>query len=257
MPEKLPWRHYLSLRTQMPVGAKLAKKIITESYHAKEDICQMFDVDPKKIVVIYAGIDQSFKPVNDLQFLNSVQKKYNLPNHFILYVGSFLPHKNLLTLVRAYNILPTWLKNDFRLVLAGHHGWNHENIKKLVIDLGLEKNVIFPGFIAQEDLPFLYKLADTFAFPSLYEGFGLPVLEAMACGTPVVAANSSSIPEVVGDAGMLLSPKDLDAWAYALKRVLTQPELTEKMIAKGLERVSRFDWDETARQTRLVYEALS
>jgi len=256
-PGNLPRSHYLSLRLQMPLGARRAEKIITESQCAKKDICRFFQVDPKKVQVIYGGVDESYITVEDKNQLTEVQHNYNLPNHFILYLGSFLPHKNLFTLLRAYARLPLFLRNQYSLVLGGNPGKHLNGIMKLMLELDIQERVILPGYVSSDDIAPLYSLADIFVYPSLYEGFGLPPLEAMACGTPVVVSNSSSIPEVVGDAGLLVDPQDIAGWSAAIEQVLSEPDLRAQMRCAGLIQADKFKWAESAKQTLAVYEEVA
>lgn len=256
VPGMIPKHHALSLKIQMPIGAKLARKIITDSNSAKEDICHYFGTNPEKVAVIPGGVDEAFKPIGDQKKLDLIKKRYNLTDNFILYLGSFLPHKNLSTLLHAYRQLPDCIRESFTLVLAGYQGWNFDVVRRLIYELSLNDQVITPGRIPFEDLPALYSLASLFVFPSLYEGFGLPILEAMACGTPVIASNVSSIPEVVGDAGVLASPTEVEAWIDVITKVLLSQSEVTKMRLKGLERAKLFNWNEAARKTLAVYEEL-
>jgi len=254
IPDMIPRSHYLSLSLQMPLGARRAKRIITEPNSAKKDNRRSFGIEPGKIEVIPGGVNESFLPMQSREKLEYVRQKYELPNRFILYVGSFLPHKNLPALLRAYKRLSSSLREEFKLVFAGNKDWNFPNIYTLVSELSLQDQVIFLGHVPKEDLPTIYSLAYLFVFPSLYEGFGLPALEAMACGVPVVASNSSSIPEVVGEAGILVDPREEDELSQALEQVLTNPELHSQLVEKGLARASLFTWKESARRTLAVYE---
>lgn len=254
VPRMIPRSHYLSLSLQMPLGARRANRIITESSSAKKDICRSFGIEPGKVDVIPAGVGESFLLMQDRKKLENVRGKYELPNRFILHVGSFLPHKNLPTLVHAYEHLSPSLREEFKLAFAGERDWNFPNIRGLVSDLGLQDQAIFLGHVWEEDLPLIYNLADLFVLPSLYEGFGLPLLEAMACGLPVVASNASSIPEVVGEAGILVDPQETVDFTQAIEHVLTNGELHSQMVEKGLARASLFSWEESARRTLAVYE---
>jgi glycosyltransferase involved in cell wall biosynthesis len=182
--------------------------------------------------------------------LEKVRSRYGLPERFILHVGTIEPRKNLPTLFQSLKLLST---REVRLVIAGRKGWSCEEIFAQLARLGLESQVVFTGFVLDEDLPALYSLAEVFAYPSLYEGFGLPPLEAMACGTPVVSSNSSSLPEVVGDAAILVAPGDVPGWKEAFETLLARPELKASLRESGLRRASRFTWEAAALKTREVY----
>ena len=182
--------------------------IITDSQHAKRDILNIWKINPKKVVVIPLGLSNRYKPTYDLNVLNKVKNRLNLPEKFILYLGNFKPHKNVESLVKAYKVTSKSFPK-YKLVLAGSIDEYGKEIMNLVANEGLMNKVIFTDTIKEDDYPeALLSLADVFVFPTLYEGFGLPPLEAMACGTPVIASNLTSVPEVVGDAGILVDPID-------------------------------------------------
>jgi len=203
-------------------------------------------------MVIPEAAHTRYRPMS-LESVDPALKRYVIERPYILYVGSLEKRKNLPRLLEAYaylrETLPGW-----KLVIVGGRKWKSDPIYKAVQRLGLEPHVIFTGFVAEEDLPALYNGADLFVFPSLYEGFGLPVLEAMACGTPVVTSNTSSLPEVAGEAALLVAPTDVKAIAAAMQRVLSEPDLAAELRRRGLERASQFSWERTARETLAVYE---
>jgi glycosyltransferase involved in cell wall biosynthesis len=185
-----------------------------------------------------------------------VQQKYNLPPKFILYVGTIEPRKNLSRLLEVFREL---LNNNLevKLVIIGKKGWLYEAFFNKLQTLGLEDRVIFPGYVEEADLPACYQLAKVFVFPSVYEGFGLPPLEAMACGIPVISSNSSSLPEVVGDGGLLVGPNDTQAWVTALTRVLTDTELQRDLRKRALAQAQKFSWANAANEMKAVYQTLS
>ncbi len=241
------------LSAAMPRFLRAADAIIAVSQWTKADAMRLYGIPEDKITVIYEGVHPHFRPPT-AEDIAAARRKYNLPERFILYLGTIEPRKNLSVLLDAYALLRSQhVCADARLVIAGKKGWLYEPFLRHVRELGLQDEVLFPGFIADDDLPALYGAADVFAYPSLFEGFGLPVLEAMACAVPVVCSNASSLPEVAGDAALLVSPHDTAALAAALQRVLADAELRVKLVTLGLAQARRFTWQETARQTLAVY----
>jgi len=243
------------LNKVVPRSVHRADLVLADSQNTKDDLVELLDVEPDKIEVVYPGVEERFHPIEDQALLEEVRKRYNLPPRFILGLGTLQPRKNFTTLIEAFADL-RFAICDLRLVIAGGKGWLYEDIFAIVERLGLEEQVSFPGFVADEDLPALYNLADLFVFPSLYEGFGLPPLEALACGKPLVASNASSLPEVVGEAGLMVEATDAEALAEAMKRVLEDNALREGMIAKGLEQARQFTWQKAAAKLLSLYEAL-
>ena len=239
-------------RYWLPWAVQHVDVIITVSQQSRKDILHFLPVSPDKVMVIPEAADSRFRPLPD-DVVASVLQRYDIPKPYILYVGSLAPRKNLPRLLRAYARVREW-HPAWRLVIVGARKWKTTPIFATVQQLELEPYVHFTGYVADEDLPALYNGADLFVFPSLYEGFGLPVLEAMACGTPVITSNTSSLPEVAGDAALLVDPHDVEAIAAAMHRVLTDPDLARKLRKKGLARASQFTWERTARETIAVYE---
>jgi glycosyltransferase involved in cell wall biosynthesis len=235
-------------------GKAFAKKsinIITDSEHAKKDIIKFWKIRSEKITTIPLGLSDRYVPVNDLRLLDRIKTKFDLPEKFILYLGNFKPHKNVESLVKAFKKVESRFRK-YKLVLAGPLDENGKTIKNMTSDLGLSDKVLFTDTIREKDCPeALLSLAELFVFPTLYEGFGLPPLEAMACGTPVVASNVTSVPEVVGDAGFLVDPTDDEEIGRAIGYLLENPEKREFYSKKGLERAKRFRKKET---TEKLYE---
>ena len=238
----------------LPRSIPWADRIIVDSEHSKGDVNRFLGISAEHIEVIHLGVDKSFRPVEDESVLESVRDRYGLPQMFVLYLGTLEPRKGIDTLIAAYGDLAPDIPHH--LVIAGQRGWYTEPIFQQVAALGLDHQVHFTGYVADEDLPALYSLAQLFVYPSQYEGFGLPVLEAMACGVPVVTSNTSSLPEVVGDAALLVQPKEAQSLAVAMLHVLNDDELRAKMRLRGLEQAARFTWEETARRTLQVYEKM-
>ena len=218
-------------------------------------LVELLGVESDKIEVVYPGVEKRFHPIEDQTLLEEVRNRYYLPSRFILSLGTLQPRKNFARLIEAYSLLVTHYP-FLQLVIAGGKGWLYEEIFATVEQLGLEEKVIFPGFVADGDLPALYNLADLFVFPSLYEGFGLPPLEALACGRPVITSDASSLPEVTGGAGLMVEAIDVEALAEAMKRVLEDKTLREGMIARGLEQAGKFTWEKAAVKLLNLYETL-
>lgn len=239
----------------MPFTYRFADKIICVSEHTKKDLIQQIKINEEKMVVIPEAAGDQFKPVADKKKIDKILDKYYISGRFILHMGTLNPRKNLEFLIKVFNRVHK-LMPDVKLVIAGKKGWHYENLFDTVRHLGLEKFVIFTGYIDDDEAPYLYSAADVYTFPSIYEGFGLPPLEAMSCGTPVVASNTSSIPEVVGDAGILLNPTDVESWVKALLRLLRDDNERKEMSAKSLARAKQFSWTKTARKTVEVYEEI-
>ena len=231
--------------------------IIAVSQNTKEDIIRLLGVPEDKITVIYEAANPIYRPIEDDEELRRVREKYHIAGDFILFVSTIEPRKNLPALLRAFRQLLNDYKPEVQLVVAGRRGWLSENVFSLVDELELTEDVLFLGRVPLEDLPPLYTAARLFAYTSTYEGFGLPPLEAMACGTPVVVSNVSSLPEVVGDAALLVAPDDIPGLTVALWRGLTDEARRAELIAKGFRRAQCFSWEKAARQTLAVYQSLA
>jgi len=250
-PEVFNRANRLYLRHFAPSSFRRASRVIAISEHTRRDVIELCGVPPERVTTIYLAADERFQPAGS-EALARFRADRDLTRPFVLYLGTLEPRKNVITLVRAYHELRRQ-GAEHALVLAGGRGWQYEPIFELVQRLGLEQHVMFPGFIPPGEQALWYSAADVFAFPSLYEGFGLPLLEAMACGTPVVASNSSSLPEVVGEAGILAEPTDVAGFASALTRVLEDEETRARLRAAGLARARTFSWRKMAEETVQVY----
>jgi glycosyltransferase involved in cell wall biosynthesis len=241
----------LNHRLIMPLELKTSDAVIAVSENTKHDLIKHFNVDEGRIHVVYEGVDSTFRSCDT----SEVKSKYGLDFPFILYVGTLEPRKNIPRLLNAFKkLVDSGISH--RLVVAGRSGWKYAGILESVGKLGLTGRVVFTGYVPREDLPGLYSLADVFVFPSLYEGFGLPVLEAMACGTPVVCSNTSSLPEVAGDAALTVDPLDVEGLAESMERVLTDGGLADKLRKRGLKQAAGFTWEYAAGKTLKVYEGL-
>ncbi len=232
--------------------ASRAAAIITDSGYSKRTIVSRLQVEPNKVHVIPVALGAEFKPtIPDEATLG----RYGITVPYLLYIGNFKPHKNLPRLLQAYAALPSALRGRYRLVLAGGDGSRRPELEALARSLGLGDRVHFPGLIDDRDLPLVYSACSLFVLPSLEEGFGLPALEAMACGAPVAAANRAAIPEVVGAAGLLFDPEDVSSMVRAMTAILTDAGLSDDLRRRGLERVSEFSRERTAgRVLMLLYD---
>jgi glycosyltransferase involved in cell wall biosynthesis len=243
---------YICQKMMFPKIVQSIDKIISDSHHTKQDIIKHFKIPEDKIKVIHLAASENYRPLNEKEIIN-IKQKYNLNYPFILYVGTLEPRKNIPTLLKAlYKLKKQGIKH--KLVITGKKGWKYKSIFETIDKLNLQKDVIFTGYVPDEDLPALYNAADLFVYPSLYEGFGLPPLEAMQCGTPVITSNTSSLPEVVGDAGIMVNPYDVDELANKMYEVLTNDGLREELSKKGLERAKLFSWKKCAEEHLKVYE---
>jgi glycosyltransferase involved in cell wall biosynthesis len=231
--------------------ARRANHIIAISQSTKDDIVRHFGVPSDKVTVVYMGVDDEFHPL-PAHSVDAFREKKGLPPEFILYVGTIEPRKNLARLIRSFALLRK-AGLSHHLIIGGGKGWMYDQVFAVVQEEGLQDCVHFPGFIAQEELAWWYNAADLFVYPSLYEGFGIPPLEAMACGTPVVVSNVSSLPEVVGDTGETVNPESIDEIAEAMRRLVVQREQHEARRAAGLARARTFSWQRAAFETTRVY----
>ncbi|MGD0765405.1 MAG: glycosyltransferase family 1 protein [Dehalococcoidia bacterium] len=232
--------------------AKVADRLICPSEAVKDDIVRLLHVSPNKVRAIAEAASPAFRPIEDRAALERFLLKNLLPERYVLSVGSLEPGKNRATLLKAFAKLRQQ-GIEHKLVVTGQRAWKYQADFQLAEQLGLKGEVIFTGYVSSEDMPALYSAADLFVFPSLYEGFGLPVLEAMACGVPVVASNVSAVPEVAGDAALLIDPRDPDLLSDSMARVLKDDRLRATLRRRGLERAAQFSWEKAARETIEVY----
>ncbi|MDP8255678.1 MAG: glycosyltransferase family 1 protein [Candidatus Alcyoniella australis] len=241
----------------VPAAARKARGVIAVSEHTKADIVRHIGLPPEKVHVIYGAPGDVFQPIDDREGLERLRLELGLPERFCLFVGTLEPRKNIGLLLDAFRLLLDAGFDSHKLVIAGEPGWNYEQIFQRHEQLGLGEHVKFIGYVGWERLPMLYNLTDVFLFPSLYEGFGLPPLEAMACGTPAIVSDSSSLPEVVGEQGIKVGAHDAAALAAAIEHLLGDGEYYRQQVEYSLQRAAQFSWDDVARRTREVYMELA
>ena len=244
------------LSSVVPRSLRRADLILADSEWTRQDIIALLGMPAEKVAVVPAGVGNEYHPVDDQSALEAARQRYRLPQRFILHVGTLEPRKNLIRLLEAFAGINAHVP-DVYLVLVGAKGWLYEDIFATVERLGLSHQVVFPGYVAEADLPLVYNLASLLAYPSLYEGFGLPPLEAMACGVPVVCSNSSSLPELVGNAALMVAPEDTDGLAAALRLALEDETLRQSLRDKGLERAQLFTWTAAAQRLLEAYSSLT
>lgn len=254
-PETLDLKGRLYFRCVGGWAARSSRAIITDSNDAKRNIIAALGLPEIKVNVIHLGVDSGFKKLDDHPFLKLVRLRYGLPEKFILTVGTLEPRKNLPFLIRAYREMRHANQTKLGLVIVGRTGWNSEALQA-ELD-GEAGNCVLTGFVPQAELVALYNLADVFVLPSLYEGFGFPPLEAMACGCPVIVSNRGSLPEVVGDAALLIDPTSQGSLVAAIRAVENSPSQREDLAKKGFARVQRFSWRSAAVQTMELYQAVA
>jgi glycosyltransferase involved in cell wall biosynthesis len=257
-PQYLPNRAaYAYARGTMWNAARKAERILTVSEASKRDILHFFRVPPEKIDVVYNAIDERFWRVPDEEDVARVRERYQLAHRFVLYVGNIKPHKNLVRLIEAFDGLRQIQGfEDVKLLIIGDEISKLPALRRAVHSHKLHKQVRFLGYLSDDTLAILYRLASVFVFPSLYEGFGLPPLEAMACGAPVVTSNVSSLPEVTGDAAVLVDPTNVESITDGMRRVLADPALAAGMRERGLQRARDFSWERSVERIHRVYRAV-
>jgi glycosyltransferase involved in cell wall biosynthesis len=254
-PQYLPNRAaYAYARASMWAAARRSDRILTVSEASKRDILHFFNVPPEKIVVVYNAIDDHFWLSPPAEDVARVRERYQLDQRFVLYVGNIKPHKNLVRLIEAFDELRDTGFDDLKLLIIGDEISKLPALRRAVHRHKLHKHVRFLGYVSDDTLRILYRLAAVFVFPSLYEGFGLPPLEAMASGTPVVTSNESSLPEVAGDAAVLVDPYDVDSIVGGMRRVLSDPAFAAELSRRGPERAREFSWERSVQKTRKVYQ---
>ena len=251
-PEAHTRRQVAYLRWSTRHNGRRSRRVIADSSATKEDLQRLYDLNPAKIDVIYPGIDPNLRPVTDAEQLAEVQDKYGLTPPYLLYIGTLQPRKNLARLVDAYissNV-------PHQLVLAGKAGWRARSLLNKIesLDSDIRERILMTGYVANEEKAALISGAETLLFPSLYEGFGFPVIEGNACGTPVLCSNTSSLPEVAGDAALKVDPLDTEALATGIRRVTADEVLKKRLVMAGKANIRRFTWERTANDVLATLE---
>ena len=256
-PETMDQKNLKRIQSDIHYSIQRADKIVTISQCSKKDIVETLKVDERKIEIIYPGVNEAaFSKTYIVDTLKRVKAKYQLPDQYILYMGTLEPRKNIPSIIEAfYHLRKDGDKSvqQVKLVLAGKKGWLFEEIFNKVKALGLEEDVIFTDYVEEADKGVIYHLAKLFVFPSLYEGFGIPVLEAMASGIPVMTSNVSSLPEVAGEAALLINPRDMIAMAQGMHQILTDETYRMMMIEKGKIQARKFNWGDSAAKLHELY----
>jgi glycosyltransferase involved in cell wall biosynthesis len=228
-------------------NARLAQRVIADSEATKQDLVTHYGVRPDRILVAYPGCDPDLSPVADADVIAAVKRRFGIHGDYFLHIGTLQPRKNLARLIQAFaNLQPAAAEDKIQLVLAGKRGWLYDELLHQVRRLDLTGRVLFPGYLTPADKSALLSGAQAYVFPSLYEGFGFPVLEAQGCGTPLICANSSSLPEVAGDAALLVDPLDVDGLTQAMLRLQEDTSLRADLVARGLRNRKRFSWQRCA-----------
>jgi alpha-1,3-rhamnosyl/mannosyltransferase len=253
-PETHPAERVRAMNKYFEPGLRRARLVLTDSEFVKREIVEVFGIAPEHIRAIPIGMDPIFRPLHEGELQSALRPHGLRPKSYLLNVGTLEPRKNLKRTVRAYTLLPRPLREQFPLVLVGASGWRTQGIESVIGPLVARGEVKVLGYLAREELAAVTAGAAAMAYPSLYEGFGLPPLEAMGCGVPVIASTSSSLPEVVGDAGLLVDPLDVDAIASAMCKLLEDADLRSRLSALSIERAARFTWDACAARTFAAYQ---
>ena len=258
LPETFKRRSWRQMRLTIRRSAQSAAHILTDCDFARDDILKTYGIAPERVTAVPLAAAVRFSPVRDERELDRVRNKYGINGKYILTVGSIQPRKNIPRLIRAYSMLCSErnLEPLPKLVVVGKRGWLYEDTLATAESSTVRDRIILTGYVDDKDLPALYSAASCFVYPSYFEGFGIPPLEAMRCGTPTITGDRTCFPEIIGDAGLMVDPFDERAIMRGIARVLTEQTLRDELIEKGLKRANSYDWLKTARQTLDVYESV-
>lgn len=246
----------LAYRTAFTSTLHKASKIIAVSRSTKNALLQHFHLNPEKIAIIYEGVDEHFKIIDNYGIINEIKNRFNITKPFIFFLGVWRGHKNIENLIKSFNSLKDKYKIEHQLVLGGREDLHYTNVRAAINDSPYKNDIITPGYIKDDELPHLYNAADAFALPSFIEGFGLIAIEAQSCGCPVVSTNTTSMPEVLADSALFFEPNNCDEMAEKIFQVLTDRALKQSLIEKGLKNVKRFSWQRCAKETLEVYKSI-
>ncbi len=255
-PETMNITNSYILNREMDKTIKRADRIVTISESAKRDIIEHLDIPEEKIRIIYPGINHGlYSNIDsiDSETKRQIKGKYNLPDKYILYLGTIEPRKNIAKIFEAYSQLNKDIKKEHKLVIAGGKGWKCDDILNIPKKLGFSEDIIFTGYVNEEDKPIIYSMAEVFIFPSLYEGFGMPVLEAMAAGIPVITSNCSSLPEAGGDAAIYVNPKDSSSITQNIEKIILEDDFKKEKINLGQQHIKNFNWKKSAEKMMNIY----
>jgi len=251
-------KNYNRLEKNLERSVNRADVVITISESSKKEIIQYLKVDEAKIKIVSPGVQiDKFRHNITMDRSKALRSKYNLPEDYILYLGTIEPRKNIGFIIDAFYKYKSEVSNNIKLVIAGKKGWMFQEIFDKIKKYNMEKEVIFTGYVEEEDKACFYKSCKVFVFPSIYEGFGMPVLEAMASGTPVITSNLSSLPEVAGDAAILINPYDSEELCNAINKVISEPGLRESMIKKGYIQCEKFTWENSIKDLTAIYNSFN
>ncbi|NIM91039.1 MAG: glycosyltransferase [Candidatus Aminicenantes bacterium] len=254
-PRSFPIKQRLIQNTLLPLILSKAERIIVDSRSTENDVQKFYSQQVEKVRVIYPGVESLFYPRSQKE-VERVLDKYQLDFKYYFFLGTLEPRKNIVRLIEAFIKLKRKRNVEHRLVISGRKGWLYKEIMEKIKHSPFSQDIIFTDFVDDQDLPYLFSGAEMFLYPSLYEGFGLPVLEAMACGTPVIASNLSSLPEITGEAGILVDPMNIEEIALAMEELSEDRKLQEELRKKGLERAKLFSWEKAAQETKELYQEM-
>ena len=255
-PQTIPTKYAYYMRFLIGLMIRKATCIITDTKVIRQEIIDEFHVSQERVFAVPIAVSDLFRPVTDPARIRHIKERFGIKKHYFLHVGNIEPRKNLTSLFLAFRRIREKIRKDYQLVVVGKKGWLYGDIFETLRESGLTDDVVFTGYVREEDIPVLYSGAEFFVFPSLYEGFGLPVLEAMRCGTPVLTSHVSSMPEVAGEAALYVDPCSVEDISEKVLKLAYDDTLKARLREKGFIQASKFTWEKTARETLKVYEAV-
>ncbi len=250
------WYRKKAYQLTLKSSLKKSAKIITVSNNTKDDLIKYLNVKQEKIEVTYLGIEKRFKVIENYDKIEATKAKYGITKPYLFFISAWRNHKNFEGLIKAFEILKNKHKLDYQLVLAGQEDPHYPNIRQIILKSEFKQDIITPGFINNQELPLIYNGAEIFVIPSFYEGFGIIGLEAMACGTPVVSSQATSLPEILGQAALYFNPHDIQKMAEVIKTVLTNKKLKKQLKEKGFEKIKKYSWQDCAQKTLTIYKKI-